>query len=46
MNSNNPLAVELKSENDAGCENFSVKFLQFCFDQNGKPGNLNGDFFK
>jgi hypothetical protein len=47
MNSNNPLAVELESENDAACEKFASNLFVTHFDlkRRLRPRN-DKDFFK
>ncbi len=47
MNSNNPLAVELESENDAACEKFASNLFvtQFDLKRRLRPRN-DKDFFK
>ena len=46
MHSNNPLAVELESENDAACENLSPTFSSFRFEAAAFSRDNDKDFFK
>jgi hypothetical protein len=47
MHSNNPLAVELESENDAACENFLQPFRHsFRFEAVAFSRDNDKDFFK
>ena len=47
MNSNNPLAAELESENDAACEKFASNLFVTHFDLKRRPRLRNDkDFFK
>jgi hypothetical protein len=46
MNSSNPLAAKLESENDAACENFSPKHFVIHFSLMRRLFSREKDFFK